>query len=83
MRTLIVIPARMAASRLPGKPLADIHGRPMIAWVAEAALRAANAKFTRRFKFIEDELEAGGRSPAAASLDEMEALWIKAKKSGM
>ncbi|HWA23634.1 MAG TPA: 3-deoxy-manno-octulosonate cytidylyltransferase [Caulobacterales bacterium] len=40
MRTLIVIPARMAATRLPGKPLADIHGRPMIAWVAQAALRA-------------------------------------------
>jgi 3-deoxy-manno-octulosonate cytidylyltransferase (CMP-KDO synthetase) len=40
MRTLIVIPARMAATRLPGKPLADIHGRPMIAWVAEAAERA-------------------------------------------
>jgi 3-deoxy-manno-octulosonate cytidylyltransferase (CMP-KDO synthetase) len=40
MRTLIVIPARMAATRLPGKPLADIFGRPMIAWVAQAALRA-------------------------------------------
>lgn len=40
MRALIVIPARMAATRLPGKPLADIHGRPMIAWVAEAAQRA-------------------------------------------
>ena len=49
----------------------------------EAALRAANAKFTRRFKFIEDELQAAGRSPAAASLDEMEALWVKAKKSGL
>ena len=49
----------------------------------EAALRAANAKFARRFKFIEDELEAAGRSPAAASLDEMEALWLKAKKSGL
>ncbi|MEQ1618672.1 MAG: 3-deoxy-manno-octulosonate cytidylyltransferase [Terricaulis sp.] len=40
MNPIIVIPARMAASRLPGKPLADIHGRPMIAWVVEAA-RAA------------------------------------------
>ena len=49
----------------------------------EAALRAANAKFTRRFKFIEDELQAAGRSTAAASLDEMEALWLKAKKSGL
>jgi len=39
-KPLIVIPARMAASRLPGKPLADIHGRPMLAWVVEAALRS-------------------------------------------
>jgi len=38
--TLVVIPARMAASRLPGKPLADIAGEPMIVHVlrrAEAA----------------------------------------------
>src|SRR5512145_589507 len=40
MRTLIVIPARMASTRLPGKPLADIHGRPMIAWMVELAQRA-------------------------------------------
>lgn len=37
---LIVIPARMAAARLPGKPLADIAGRPMIAWMAALALAA-------------------------------------------
>ena len=49
----------------------------------EAALRAANAKFTRRFKFIEAELQAKGRTTAEASLDEMEALWVKAKKSGL
>jgi ATP diphosphatase len=49
----------------------------------EAALRAANAKFVRRFKFIEEELQAAGSSPAAASLDEMESLWLKAKKSGL
>ncbi|TGG95583.1 3-deoxy-manno-octulosonate cytidylyltransferase [Natronospirillum operosum] len=36
----VVIPARYASSRLPGKPLADIHGRPMIAWVADAARRS-------------------------------------------
>ena len=38
--TLILIPARMAATRLPGKPLADIAGLPMIVHVlrrAEAA----------------------------------------------
>lgn len=37
---VIVIPARMASTRLPGKPLADIAGRPMIAWVVELALAA-------------------------------------------
>jgi uncharacterized protein YabN with tetrapyrrole methylase and pyrophosphatase domain len=49
----------------------------------EAALRGANAKFTRRFNFIEAELAAQGRTPANASLDEMEALWLQAKKSGL
>ncbi len=40
MNPIVVIPARMASTRLPGKPLADIHGRPMIAWMVELALRA-------------------------------------------
>lgn len=34
----VVIPARMRSTRLPGKMLADIHGKPLIAWVAERAL---------------------------------------------
>jgi 3-deoxy-manno-octulosonate cytidylyltransferase (CMP-KDO synthetase) len=36
-----VIPARFASSRLPGKPLLEIAGKPMICWVAERALAAA------------------------------------------
>ncbi|MEP6828970.1 MAG: nucleoside triphosphate pyrophosphohydrolase [Rhizomicrobium sp.] len=47
----------------------------------EAALRAANAKFTRRFRFIEASLEAQGRKPAETGLDEMEALWQLAKRN--
>ncbi len=39
-RTLVVIPARMAASRLPGKPLADIGGVPMIVHVWRRAMEA-------------------------------------------
>jgi MazG family protein len=46
----------------------------------EAALRAANAKFIRRFKFIEGALEAEGRQAADASLEDMEALWQAAKR---
>ncbi len=41
MTPIIVIPARMASTRLPGKPLADIGGRPMIAWMVEVARAAA------------------------------------------
>jgi 3-deoxy-manno-octulosonate cytidylyltransferase (CMP-KDO synthetase) len=37
MSILILIPARMASTRLPGKPLADIAGRPMIVHVAARA----------------------------------------------
>lgn len=40
MRVLAVIPARYAATRLPGKPLADINGKPMIQWVYEQAMKA-------------------------------------------
>ena len=38
--TIIIIPARMASTRLPGKPLADIHGVPMIVEVWKRAVSA-------------------------------------------
>ncbi|HYZ24603.1 MAG TPA: 3-deoxy-manno-octulosonate cytidylyltransferase [Rhodopila sp.] len=40
MNPIVVIPARMASMRLPGKPLADIHGRPMIAHVLDRGREA-------------------------------------------
>src|SRR6185312_4745519 len=40
-RPIVVIPARMAATRLPGKPLADIAGEPMIVHVLRRAEAAA------------------------------------------
>ncbi|MUO80415.1 3-deoxy-manno-octulosonate cytidylyltransferase [Agrobacterium vitis] len=39
-KTLVLIPARMASTRLPGKPLADIAGLPMIVQVAKRAAEA-------------------------------------------
>jgi ATP diphosphatase len=45
----------------------------------EAALRATNAKFERRFAFIERALKAQGRTLEQASLAEMDALWNAAK----
>lgn len=45
----------------------------------EAALRAANAKFVRRFEAVEAALAARGRTPAQSNLAEMDALWDAAK----
>jgi MazG family protein len=49
----------------------------------EAALRGANAKFERRFKFIEDALNELDTTPAESNLAEMDALWDRAKASGL
>lgn len=40
MRVLVLVPARMAASRLPNKPLADIAGKPMVVRVHDQAVKA-------------------------------------------
>jgi nucleoside triphosphate diphosphatase len=47
----------------------------------ESALRAANAKFTRRFQGIEATLQEQGRQPEDSTLEEMDALWDAAKRS--
>ena len=43
-RIAIVIPARYGSTRLPGKPLADIAGKPMVQHVYERALQVSNAQ---------------------------------------
>ena len=47
MTVVVAVPARLESSRLPGKVLADIAGRPMLAWVLERcrAARSAQAVF--------------------------------------
>ncbi|MFN0278698.1 MAG: nucleoside triphosphate pyrophosphohydrolase [Pyrinomonadaceae bacterium] len=47
----------------------------------ETALKKTNRKFRQRFKFIEDELKKNGATLESASLDEMDALWNKAKET--
>lgn len=46
----------------------------------ELAVRSTNAKFERRFQYIESHLQLQGRSIESASLEEMETLWQQAKK---
>jgi len=47
----------------------------------EAAMRGAQRKFTRRFKYMEAHLHADGRHVSDASMDELEALWRAAKQA--
>jgi len=47
---------------------------------AEAALRDANAKFERRFRQVEAHLAAEGRTPADVGMEQLEALWVRAKR---
>jgi 3-deoxy-manno-octulosonate cytidylyltransferase (CMP-KDO synthetase) len=58
----IVIPARYASVRLPGKPLADILGKPMIVWVVEAAnrSRAAEVVVATDDERVQKAVEAAG-----------------------
>ena len=66
----IVIPARYASGRLPGKPLRQIHGKTMIEWVYRAALQANPGEIiiATDDKRICDEVEAfGGRACMTAN----------------
>jgi len=47
----------------------------------EAALRAANARFIRRFNGVEERLAARGKSPSDSDLAEMDALWDDVKRA--
>lgn len=40
MRSVVMIPARFASSRYPGKPLVPLLGKPMVLWVAELSAKA-------------------------------------------
>jgi tetrapyrrole methylase family protein / MazG family protein len=46
----------------------------------ESALKAANRKFRRRFRHVEERLRADGRKPADSTLEEMDGLWDEAKR---
>jgi tetrapyrrole methylase family protein/MazG family protein len=49
----------------------------------ESALKAANRKFRRRFRHVEERLRSAGRKPADSSLEEMDRLWDEAKAQGL
>jgi 3-deoxy-manno-octulosonate cytidylyltransferase (CMP-KDO synthetase) len=66
MSVLVAIPARHASTRFPGKPLTPILGRPMVAWVVDAAREARRvddvAVITDREEIAAAAREAGARA---------------------
>ncbi|MEK9497605.1 3-deoxy-manno-octulosonate cytidylyltransferase [Photorhabdus sp. P32] len=61
----VIIPARFASTRLPGKPLADIHGKPMIVRVMERAKRSGAARVivaTDNHDVVDAVVAAGGEA---------------------
>ena len=74
MNIVAVIPARMGSSRFPGKPLADIHGMPMIGHVfkrsAMCSLLSATYVATCDQEIFDFVLSAGGRAVMTADTHE-------------
>ncbi len=65
-RVAVIIPARFGASRLPGKPLADIHGKPLLARVVERARAARGVDVV--VVATDDERIASAARPAGAEV---------------
>lgn len=61
----VIIPARYASTRLPGKPLADIHGKPMVIRVMEQAIKSGASRVivaTDHPDVANAVIEAGGEA---------------------
>jgi MazG family protein len=71
---------RAAAAEVGDLLFAAVNLARLLGEDPESALKAANRKFRRRFRHVEDRLRECGRSPAESSLDEMESLWAEAKQ---
>jgi len=70
---------RAVADELGDLLFAAVNVARLLGVDPESALKAANRKFRRRFRYVEDQLRAQGRKPADSDLKEMDALWNGAK----
>ncbi|WP_299178367.1 3-deoxy-manno-octulosonate cytidylyltransferase [uncultured Neptuniibacter sp.] len=70
MRSVVIIPARYASSRYPGKPMVPLLGKPMILWVAELsgkAVGAENVYIATDDERIAEVVRASGFKPVMTS----------------
>jgi len=71
--------ARAAAAEVGDLLFAAVNLARLLGEDPESALKAANRKFRRRFRYVEERLRERGLSPAESTLGEMESLWTEAK----
>ena len=73
MPTIIVIPSRMRATRLPNKPMADIHGEPMIVhcWRRAMAAEAGRVVVATDTEEIADAIKSAGGEAVMTREDHM------------
>ena len=72
--TVAIVPARLASTRLPGKALIEIAGKPMVCWVAERARAARNVDrviVATDSQQIADVVRANGLEAMLTSADHM------------
>ena len=80
MKTIAVIPARYASTRMPGKPLADVLGKPMIWWVYQAA-KACPGSFAGT-RPLAGAASRGDRRGSGAPGRHQRGLFILAQRDG-
>lgn len=73
MKLLIIIPARYASTRFPGKPLAEIGGKPVIQHVVEKAAKVSSDVFvaTDDDRIYRKVMAFGGQAVMTAALTEV------------
>src|SRR5436305_9746603 len=69
----VIIPARMRSTRLPGKMLADIGGKPLVAWVAERARESGAARVVIATDHGDIEKAAGAHGWSVCRTSELHA----------
>jgi 3-deoxy-manno-octulosonate cytidylyltransferase (CMP-KDO synthetase) len=86
MRACVIIPARFASSRFPGKPLVPLLGKPMVLWVAElsaCAVGKPNVFVATEDTGIADAVRAAGFSALMTSSDALTGTDRLAEAAGM
>ena len=83
MSFVVIIPARYASTRLPGKPLVDINGKPMIVHVLERARESGAERIivATDHEDVARAVEAAGGEVCMTIISQEQNVWRKLSKN--